>query len=124
MHAPRIGQIVRAGKSFVLAVVLVLSFVSVCQARMASIETTALVRDYSPESVAIAIQEAVDVAVQGAVAMGLPWIEVYEARVMTDMVVVRILATDESLGGEGEDEQAELGEGPGAGIGHPPRRDF
>lgn len=80
-----------------ILILLLLSLARAAQARVASIETTAVLRDYSPESVTIAFREAVEVAVGGATAMGLPRILVYEARVMTDMVAVQVLATDEDL---------------------------
>ncbi len=106
-------QIVGTLNRLILTLLLLLSFAGAAQARVASIETTAPLRDYSPESVAIAFQEAAELAVRGAIAMGLSRILVYEARVMTDMVAVQVLATDEDL----EDEDAGLGEKVGPGLG-------
>ncbi len=88
----------------ILILLLLLSFASAAQARVASIETTAALRDFSPESVASAFREAVEVAVRGATAMGFSWVQVYEARVLTDMVSVQILATDEEACEEACDE--------------------
>lgn len=96
-RGPRKNRTRQIVGGLILILLLLLSFARVAQARVASIETTAVLRDYSPESVAIAFREAVEVAVRGATAMGLPRILVYEARVMTDMVAVQVLATDEDL---------------------------
>lgn len=104
-------------RQIVLILLLLLSFAHAAEARVASIETTAALRDYSPEGVALAFQEAVEVAVRGAIAMGLSRILAYEARVMTDMVAIQILATDEDLADEDGELGEEVGPAPGRSAG-------
>ncbi len=64
-------------------------------ARVAMIETAAPIKDQSQDSVKAALKEAVDTAAKGAVAMGLPWVQIQDARVLEDAVAIQVLATDE-----------------------------
>ena len=81
-------------------------------AAMATIETVQALDDESDEAVKAAIERAVQAAVRGAVAMGLPRVELRGARVLRGMVTVQILAR------EAEAEEPE--DGPAGAI--PSRR--
>lgn len=100
------------------AFVLTLSVVSPTSARMATIRTTAPLADQSEESITIALNEAVTIALQGVVAMGLRWFRVGEALVIDDVVSVEILATDTVPEGEAS-SQPGPGEGPSEGSERP-----
>ena len=63
-------------------------------AGMAAIETTAPLKDESEASVKAAVSQAVEQAMQGAKAMGLPKIELRGARVVPGAVTVLIIAKD------------------------------
>jgi hypothetical protein len=70
---------------------------------MAAIETVQPLENDSDEAVEQAIQRAVQAAVRGALAMGLPRVELRGARVLRGAVSVQILARDaESEGAEHE----------------------
>ena len=72
-------------------------------AAMAAIETVQALEDESDEAVEAAIQQAVQAAVRGALAMGLPRVELRGAQVLRGAVSVQILARDaESEGPEEE----------------------
>ncbi|HEY7041903.1 MAG TPA: hypothetical protein VID28_23735 [Methylomirabilota bacterium] len=72
-------------------------------AAMATIETVQALEDESDEAVKAAIERAVQAAVRGAVAMGLPRVELRGARVLRGMVTVQILAREaEAEGPENE----------------------
>ncbi len=63
-------------------------------AGMAAIETTAALPDQSETSVKAAVDQAVNTAIQGAKAMGLPRVELRGARVLPGAVTVLIIARD------------------------------
>ena len=63
-------------------------------AGMAAIETTAALSDQSEASVKAAVDQAVNTAIQGAKAMGLPRVELRGARVLPGAVTVLIIARD------------------------------
>jgi hypothetical protein len=88
----------------VLPLLLALAIATPALARVAAIETTAPLADQSEDSIRAAIQQAVLTAVRGAVAMGLQWVQVRQARVFTDLVSVQILASDHEP--EGEEDRA------------------
>jgi hypothetical protein len=88
----------------VLPLLLALTLATPALARVAAIETTAPLADQSEDSIKAAIRQAVLTAVRGAVAMGLQWVQVRQARVFTDLVSVQIVASDHEL--EGEEEHA------------------
>jgi hypothetical protein len=94
--------IVRLAPRLVLPVVLALALATPALARIASIETTAPLADQSEGSIKAALEQAVRTAVQGAVAMGFQWVHVRQAVIFTDMVSVRVLASDSELYGEDE----------------------
>lgn len=88
-------------------------------AGMAAIETTAALPDQSEASVKAAVDQAVNTAVQGAKAMGLPRIELRGARVLPGAVTVLIIAKDtdadpleEMLGGTSYDDDGEGSDAP------------
>ncbi|MGH7263603.1 MAG: hypothetical protein ACREMB_01960 [Candidatus Rokuibacteriota bacterium] len=79
---------------WLLTLIIVLSLAAPAAARIAAIETTAPLDDHSQESIESAIRQALQSAVRGAVAMGLPWVQVDQAVVFADAVIVKILASD------------------------------
>ena len=80
--------------SLSLASMLMIAIASPSAAKMASIQTTAPLRDHEEQSVKSAVREAVRSALEGAIAMGLPWVRLSRAIVLEDAVAVQILATD------------------------------
>lgn len=62
-------------------------------AGVAAIETTAVPEDESEASVKDAIASAVKAAFRGALAMGLPWVQIAGAYVRPGYVGVKVLAT-------------------------------
>ena len=64
-------------------------------ATVATIATTTPLEDHQEQSVNAALLAAVQTAVAGAAAMGLPWVQISRALVLDDAVAVQILATDE-----------------------------
>jgi len=84
----------RAIGQLALALLLVLAVASPGLAGVAVIEATAPLQDHSKPAIEAAFKEAVKTAMRGAVAMGLPWVQVREAVVLKDMVAIRVLATD------------------------------
>ena len=65
---------------------------------MAVIETTAQLSEQSNEGVKTAVLTAVEMAARGAKAMGFTQITVKGVRVLSEMVVVQVVATDSSSG--------------------------
>jgi hypothetical protein len=63
-------------------------------AELAVIETSAPLTERSDTAIKDAVWKAVERAVRGAMAMGLPRVELRGARVFDDMVTVEIVATD------------------------------
>ena len=63
-------------------------------AAMAAIETVQPIENESNEAVEAAVQRAVQAAVRGALAMGLPHVELRGARILNGAVAVQILARD------------------------------
>lgn len=90
----------RSLSRFALTSLVVLLMVSPVWARVATIETTAPLRDHAEQSVDAALQDAVETALRGAVAMGLSWVKINRALVLENMVTVQLLATDRDPEGE------------------------
>jgi hypothetical protein len=65
---------------------------------MAVIETAAQLSEHSNEGVKAAVLTAVETAARGAKAMGFTQITVKGVRVLPQMVVVQVVATDSSSG--------------------------
>ncbi len=86
----------RALGYFVAAFTLVLVLTAPALARVAMIETAAPIKDKSEDSVKAALKEAVDTAAKGAVAMGLPWVQLRDAQVLEDAVAIQVVATDQA----------------------------
>ncbi|HZS34425.1 MAG TPA: hypothetical protein VFC42_13710 [Methylomirabilota bacterium] len=63
-------------------------------ARVAAIRTAAPITEHSDQGVRAAFAEAVESAVRGAIAMGMSHVALNDARVLEDVVLVEILATD------------------------------
>ena len=82
-------------------------------AAMAAIETVQALEDESDEAVDAAIERAVQAAVRGALAMGLPQVELRGARLLPGAVSVQILARDaESQASEEEEPAGAVAPGP------------
>ena len=81
--------------ALMLALMLALNAPTAAWARVAKIESTAPLPDHSDQAIDRAIKAAVDKCVRGATAMGLLWIWVEDALVLTDRVIVKMIATDE-----------------------------
>jgi ABC-type iron transport system FetAB permease component len=75
-------------------------------AAMAAIETVQALEDESDEAVNAAIERAVQAAVRGALAMGLPQVELRGARLLPGAVSVQILARDAESQASDEEEPA------------------
>ena len=106
----------RGVRAWAVAMGLIGVTASPALAGMAAIETTAPLKDESEASVKAAVNQAVEQAMQGAKAMGLPKIELRGARVVPGAVTVLIIAKDvdvdpleEMLGTQYD---AEPGDGP------------
>lgn len=90
----------------VLGLAVVLATASPSAATVATIATTAPLQDHEEQSVNAALQTALKAAVTGAMAMGLPWVQMSHALVLEDAVAVQILATDtDPDAGTGQDER-------------------
>lgn len=90
--------------SLVAASLLAAALVTPAWARTVRIETTVPLVDHSEATLNLAMQQAVETTVQGATAMGLSWIWVDGARLLSDSLVVRMIATDD----EPDDEDGAL----------------
>ena len=84
----------RGVRAWAMAMGLIGVTASPALAGMAAIETTAPLKDESEESVKAAVSQAVEQAMQGAKAMGLPKVELRGARVLPGAVTVLIIAKD------------------------------
>ncbi len=87
-----------------LCVALALALVTPAPAwaRVVKIETSAPLSDHSDGAIEQALKGALDTCVRGATAMGLSWIWLDRALVLTDKVVVLMIATDEDIEDEGD----------------------
>jgi len=95
----------RCFRWLILVAALVAATASPTAAKVAAIQTTAPLQDHAEQSVKTAILEAVQAAVTGAMAMGLPWVQLSKALVLENAVAVQILATD-TRPDQGEGEEA------------------
>jgi hypothetical protein len=84
----------RGVRAWAVAVALIGVTASPALAGMAAIETAAPLADQSDDSVRAAVSQAVEQAVQGAKAMGLPLVELRGARVLEGAVTVLVIASD------------------------------
>jgi hypothetical protein len=73
---------------------------------MALIETTVPLEDTSEAGITAAVNQAVDSAVRGAMAMGLSWVKLQRAYVSGGYVGVQVLAATESLETATDDDAA------------------
>jgi len=105
-----------------LLLLLALAVASPALAGVATIETTAPLPDHSEQSIRMAFRTAVETAVRGAMAMGLPRVQLRQAVVLEDAVAVQILATD--MEPDAETPEPDPDEAPGAGAGEPGRLDL
>jgi len=81
------------------SVALLLGFAAAAPAwaRVVKIETTEPLADHSDKAVEGALKGALDRCVRGATAMGLSWIWLDRALVLTDKVIVSMVATDDDV---------------------------
>ena len=79
-------------------------------ARVVRMESAVALVDHSGSSIEQAFRQAFDTAVAGARAMGLPTMRVGDARVLTNAVILLVVATDETIDDDdGEDVMDEDG---------------
>jgi hypothetical protein len=93
-------------KHLAAALAFLFAAASPCLAGVAVIETTAPLTEQSNEGIKMAVVAAVQSAVKGATAMGLPHFAVKGVRVFPQVVIVQIWATDAEadLGDKGAPE--------------------
>src|SRR6266508_6658874 len=84
------------------AVLLVLAVAVPAGATVVKIETAAALADQSEKSLDAALTQAVEKSIRAAAAMGLSTVWFDQAFVMPGRVVVRMLATDETLEDEAD----------------------
>jgi len=65
-------------------------------ARVVRMETKVMLEDHSELGIKLAVREAFQLSVRGAIAMGLPHVSVDGVRVLSDAVVLALVATDEN----------------------------
>ena len=95
-----------------VVVVALVSLTAPAFAKMAAIQTAVPVEDESQSSIQSAAEQAVETAVRGAVAMGLPKVQLHRAVVVSHMVVIQILASDEAQDREGPKDELGQNEEP------------
>jgi hypothetical protein len=83
-------------RTILFVLVLIPALVSPALSRSAVIQTTAPIANGSEAALRLAVRDAVAIALRGALAMGLPVVELQDARrVDQGTVAVRVYATDE-----------------------------
>jgi len=80
--------------SFMLTLLIALATVSPASARVVLLQASAALENHSEPAIEHALREALDVVVSGALAMGLSSMRVDRARVLDDMVIISVVATD------------------------------
>src|SRR5262245_5022792 len=80
-----------------VSLLLVLAAPPPAWARVVTIQTSAPLSDHSDQAIDRALKGALDTCVRGATAMGLSFIRLDGASVLTDKVIVRMVATDEEV---------------------------
>lgn len=93
---------------FAIVSLVALAVASPVSARVVRMETTVALADQSEPSIERALRRALDITVSRALAMGLSSIWLDEARVLSDAVILRMVATDEEL----DEEDDALSPGP------------
>ena len=83
--------------SFMLALLLALATALPASARVVLLQTSATLEDHSEWAIERALRDALEVAMSGALAMGLSSMRVDRARVLDDAVVIWVVATDEEV---------------------------
>jgi hypothetical protein len=78
-----------------LALLLMSAMVSPAWARVVVIEATVPLADESEETLRSAVKKAIENAVRGAAALGLRSLQVNGARVFSNALVLRLIATDD-----------------------------
>lgn len=92
---------------FAVVPLVAFAIASPVSARVVRMETTVALADVSDQAVERALRRALDTSVRGVLAMGLAWICVDEARVLSDAVILRTLGTDEEPVGRDGDRGSE-----------------
>lgn len=90
--------------SLVAASLLAVTFLTPAWALTVKIETAMPLADHSDETLNLAIRRAIESTVEKATAMGLSWIWLDGARVLSDSIVVRMVATDDDNDDDDDDE--------------------
>ena len=85
----------RALGALALFALLTLGFVAPAAASVVVITSAAPLQEQSDEGIQAALDDAVGRAVEGAAQMGLRPVQLTDAQVWSDRVVVQVLATDE-----------------------------
>jgi hypothetical protein len=98
--------------SFALVAVMVFSTSAASAAETATIEATAPIGQPSEAGILSAISVAVQRAVRGATAMGLPWVQLGEAYVSGGYVGVKVFASAEPIDDDDAEDEAEPTDGP------------
>ena len=91
---------------------LVLALASSVSARVIRLETAVALTDHSEPAIQRAFQRALETSVRGVIAMGLSSMWVDDASVLGDVVIIRLIATDEEDEGDEDDEEDDWGPGP------------
>jgi hypothetical protein len=95
--------------SFVVASLLAVTLVTPAWARTVRIETTVPLTDHSDEALDRAMRQAVAKSVQGATAIGMSRMRIDGAWVLSDTLVLWMMATD---GDSDEDDDGTDSDGP------------
>lgn len=98
--------------AFAVVAAVMLSAVAVSAAETATIEATAPIAQQSEDGILSAISVAVQRAVRGAMAMGLPWVQLGEAYVKGGHVGVKVFASAEPIDDDDAADEAEQTDGP------------
>ena len=83
--------------SLMLTLLMALATVSPASARVVVLQASAALEDHTEPAIELAFREALDIVVSGALAMGLSSLRVDRARVLEDVVILSVVATDEEV---------------------------
>ena len=89
----RLGPVITSIVAVSLALCVAAAPVS---ARVVRMETKVMLEDHSELGIKLAVREAFQLSVRGAIAMGLPHVSVDGVRVFPDAVVLALVASDEN----------------------------
>lgn len=98
--------------AFALVAMVIFWPMSASAAETATIEATAPIAQQSENGILSAISVAAQRAVRGAMAMGLPWVQLGEAYVSGGYVAVKVFASAEPLDDDDAADETEQTDGP------------